>query len=81
MQAVIGFDPFNGLSINEIESVLVLLNKSSECNILAVPTSEYHDILPKEVYSVPQWYDILSQIGQVIIIYHCKYWCLFMVVK
>lgn len=50
-------------------------------SVHAIMTKECHDISPRLVYTVDQWYATLAQIGNVVQINHCKYWSMFLVTR
>jgi hypothetical protein len=63
---VVGIDPFNGMDVNQIGSTLSVVDRGRLGCLLAIPTSLHHEVRPRIVYSVDEWCEILSQIGQVI---------------
>lgn len=80
-QMVIGIDPFNGLSDNQIEDALNLIDVGIDGAILAIPTSNNHELRPKVVYSNSDWNKILEKIGNVIQISRCEQFTIFLITK
>ena len=79
--AIIAYDPFSGLEVDQISDALSVLDLAEHVVISAIPTGEHHQAKPTVVYRVKQWLSVLSQIGPTIEVFHCNHYSLFMTTK
>jgi len=79
--AVIAHDPFKSTSPDNIGDILGVLDLAKHVVIVAIPTGEYHFDVPQTSLRCIDWSKALSQIGNVVEIYHCQSYSLFMVLK
>lgn len=78
---LLGYDPFNGMNLDEVEKALVLMNNARLGAIIAVPTIEHHIDKPTQQYTLYQWTRILKQTGSLITIYISEANATFLMVK
>jgi len=81
VEAIVSYDPFSGMGVEEISKSLQILDLATHAVISAIPTEEQHQVAPKVVYRIKQWKSILEQIGPTIEVCHCDHYSLFLTTK
>lgn len=80
-EVIVAYNPFDDMDLAEIEKTLKILDLCDSALIIAVFTALNCEYSPKVAYSIFQWKQILSQIGNVVDIHTHDTYQLFLVTK
>lgn len=78
---VVAFNPFEDMTLSEIERSLELFTRFDVALIVAVQSTECNFSMPKALFSSSGWAEILADFGKVIEAYRHANYNLFIVMK